>query len=88
MFDQQLVKTLRCPQNQSPVALAANELVEQINRGIAAGQVTNLGGHRLDQPLDAGLVREAGDVLYPVINAIPVMLPDEAVELSQVREDW
>jgi len=88
VFDQQLIKALRCPQNQSPVSLAANELVEQINRGIAAGHVTNLGGHKLDQPLDAGLVREAGDVLYPVINEIPVMLPDEAVELSQIREDW
>jgi len=88
MFDQQLVKGLRCPQNQSPVTLAPGKLVERINRGIAAGQVLNLGGHRLDRPFDAGLVREAGDMLYPVIDAIPVMLPDEAVELSQVCDDW
>ncbi len=88
MLDRQLVKGLRCPRNQSPVTLAEGKLVEQINRGIATGQVMNLGGHRLDRPLDAGLVREAGDVLYPVIDAIPVMLPDEAVELSQVRDDW
>jgi len=88
MFDRQLVKGLRCPQNQSPVTLAASKLVERINRGIATGQVVNLGGHRLDRPLDAGLVREAGDMLYPVVDAIPVMLPDEAVELSQVQDDW
>jgi len=88
VFDRQLAKALRCPQSRSPVTLAESELLERVNRGIAAGYVTNLGGHQLDQPLDAGLIREAGDLLYPVINAIPVMLPDEAVDLSQIQEDW
>jgi len=88
VFDQQLVKALRCPQNRSSLTLASSELVEQINRGIIEGQVINLGGHRLEQSLDAGLVRAAGDLLYPVIDAIPVMLPDEALDLSQVQEEW
>jgi uncharacterized protein YbaR (Trm112 family) len=88
VFDQQLVQALQCPQNQSSLTLASSELVEQINRGIIEGQVVNLGGRRLERSLDAGLVRAAGDLLYPVIDAIPVMLPDEALELSQVQEEW
>ena len=60
-------------------------MIEQINRGIEVGKIINMGGHPLKRPLEAGLVREAGDLLYPVIDAIPVMLPDEAVALSQVQ---
>ena len=85
VFDQHLVKALRCPQNQSTLTLASKELVEQINRGISEGRVFSIGGHRLERSLDAGLVREDGDLLYPVIDAIPVMLPDEALDLSKVE---
>ncbi len=88
VFDQQLLEVLRCPKDQSPLSLAKKNLVQRINRGIEAGRVVNLSGQRLKKHLDTGLVREAGDLLYPVINAIPVMLPDEAVELSQVQDDW
>jgi len=88
VFDKQLLKVLRCPLSQSRLTLAENKLVERINQGIEAGHIVNLGGHPLKQRLDAGLVREAGDVLYPVIDAIPVMLPDEAVDLTQVQNDW
>lgn len=87
MFDQELFNVLRCPLSQSLLTLAEEKLVEQINQGIKAGQIVNVAGHPLDRLLDAGLVREAGDMLYPVIDAIPVMLPDEAVDLSQLRNN-
>ena len=87
MFNEQLLDILRCPHDQSPLAIAEKMLVQQINRGIEAGRIINLGGTALKKRIDTGLVREAGDLLYPVIDAIPVMLPDEAVDLSQVQND-
>lgn len=31
--------------------------------------------------LEAGLIREDGQVLYPVVNGIPVLLADEGIVL-------
>ena len=85
VFDERLLVMMRCPHDQSSLSLAERRLVQQINRGIEAGRIVNLGGHPLKKRIDSGLVRAAGDLLYPVIDAIPVMLPDEAVDLSQVQ---
>ena len=59
-------------------------MVARLNRAISAGKLTNLAGERLERALDGGLIREAGDLLYPVIDHIPVLLPDEAIDLSKL----
>jgi uncharacterized protein YbaR (Trm112 family) len=81
-MDANLLEILRCPQNSSRLKLAPLETIANINRAIDAGAAVNLAGERLAKPLDAGLIREAGDRLYPVIDHIPVMLADEAIELA------
>lgn len=86
LINDQLIEILRCPQDQSSLARAEQELVERTNRGIAAGNVVNLAGQQVRKAIDGGLVRAAGDVMYPVVDEIPVMLPDEAIELSQLVE--
>ena len=88
MIDAQLIEILRCPQDHSSLTQADQELVRQINQGIAGNKVTNVGGQLLEKPLDGGLIRAAGDLLYPIIDGIPVMLPDEAIELSCISKDW
>ncbi len=84
MIKDQLLEILRCPHDQSSLTRAEPELVEQANRAIAAGQLCNLAGQKLKRQVDGGLVRAAGDLMYPVVDAIPVMLPDEAIDLSQL----
>jgi len=83
-MDEQLLEILRCPQDQSPVALAESHVIVNLNHAIRQGNVLNLGGHRLRRPIDGGIVRQDGDILYPIREGIPVMLPDEGVELSQL----
>jgi uncharacterized protein YbaR (Trm112 family) len=63
--------------------VAPPDVVAKINRGIESGAAVNLAGERLSKRIDGGLIREAGDLLYPVVDEIPVMLPDEAIELSR-----
>jgi uncharacterized protein YbaR (Trm112 family) len=77
-----LLEILRCPQSRTPLHVAADDLVARLNRSIASGRLKNLAGERLERPLDGGLIREAGDLLYPVIDQIPVLLPDEAIDLN------
>ncbi len=86
MIDDQLIDVLCCPADRSSVSLAETELVDRVNLGIAAGQVSNLAGQVVSQVIDGGLVRAAGDLMYLVIDGIPVMLPDEAIDLSQLEE--
>ena len=88
MLDESLLKMLQCPQDHSPLALAEKQIVDRLNRGIDAGRIVNVCGHRLKKRIDGGLVRQAGDLLYPILQEIPVMLPDEAVPLAQLDQDW
>ena len=85
MIEGKLVDLLRCPQDRSRLRVAPPEVVDRINRAIDAGTAVNLAGERAEKRIDAGLIREAGDLLYPVIDDIPVMLPDEALELARYQ---
>jgi len=33
------------------------------------------------------LIRREGDVLYPIIDGIPVMLPDEGIALATLQQN-
>ena len=63
---------------------ADQSLVERANAAIDAGTLVNIGGQPVKKKLDSGLVRAAGDLMYPVVDQIPVMLPDEAIAVSQL----
>ena len=79
-----LLEILRCPQSRARLHPAETKLVEQLNRMIAARTLRNLAGEPVERTLDGGLVREQGDRLYPIIDQIPVLLPDEAIELASL----
>lgn len=76
-----LLEILVCPESKQPVRLASEELLATLNQRIRAGELRNRGGDRLEKPLEAGLVREDGKILYPIEDDIPVMLVDESIEL-------
>ncbi len=82
MLDQVLLEILVCPETKQPVALADDSVLDNLNLRIAAGEVTNRGGTDVTTPLEAGLVREDGKLLYPVRESIPIMLLDEAILLA------
>ncbi len=83
MIDQDLLDILACPENKTPVKLADQPLIDTINRAIAKGEVKNRGGQKIAQPIDGGLVREDHVFLYPIQDAIPIMLIDEAIPIEK-----
>lgn len=82
MIDAELLEILVCPETKQPVHVADAALLARINRAIEAGSLANRGGDVVRKPLDGGLVREDGRILYPVVDDIPIMLLDEAIEVD------
>jgi uncharacterized protein YbaR (Trm112 family) len=79
--DPDLLEILVCPETRQPVRLASREQIDALNQRVAAGTLRNRGGDPVTKPLEEGLVREDGKILYPVEDSIPVMLVDESIEL-------
>ena len=86
MIDKRLIETLACPEKQTPLAEADGPLLAKLNHAIEAGQVKNRGGAKVEEPIHAGLVRQGGDYLYPIVDDIPVLLIDEAIALDQITQ--
>ncbi len=83
MIDQSLLDILVCPETKQPLRVADRALLDRLNASISEGSVTNRGGEPVTVGLDEALVREDGNLLYPVREDIPIMLIDESILLSQ-----
>jgi uncharacterized protein len=84
MAYKQLVSILVCPTDRTPLSVADDRVIARLNRAIAAGRVSNRAGRLIDQPVNGGLLRLDKTVLYPILDGIPVLLADEAIELAQL----
>lgn len=82
MVDQSLLEILVCPETKQTLRLADAALLEKLNASLAGGSVTTRGGQVVSDPIEGGLVREDGQVLYPVRDDIPIMLIDESITLA------
>lgn len=67
-MDKELLEILCCPATHQPLSVAGEKALAEA-------------GVRLGKPLQEGLLREDGQVLYPVLNGIPLLLVEEGVSL-------
>jgi uncharacterized protein YbaR (Trm112 family) len=81
MIDPELLEILACPDTHQPLTMADDALVASLNAAIEASGLKNVGGDPVEGPLDGGLVREDGAVVYPIRDRIPVLLVDEGISL-------
>ena len=78
-LDPDLLRILACPETLQGLALADAALLERLNAKIRQGGVKNQGGTAVSEPLEAGLVREDRQRVYPIKEGIPVLLVDEGI---------
>ena len=76
--------TLVCPLDRVPLSEANDQVIARLNRAISARRIKNRSGRLLEQSIEAGLIRDDAVLLYPVLDGIPVLLADEAIELGQL----
>ncbi len=81
MIDPELLEILACPDTHQPLTMAEDALVASLNAAIEASGLKNVGGDPVEGPLDGGLAREDGAVVYPIRDRIPVLLVDEGISL-------
>lgn len=77
-----LLEILRCPEDRTPLREAEPALIAELNAKVQSGALRNKGGEPVKEPLQGGLIRQDGRVLYPVRDDIPVMLIEEGIPLS------
>ena len=82
MLNAEQLARLRCPESRQTLKYADASVVAKLNASIGAGKLRNRADHVLDRKLDAGLVRDDGAILYPVIDQIPILIVDEAIILE------
>ena len=82
MIDPELLAILVCPESHQPLAEAPQELVQRVNERVSRGELANVGGAKVTEALDGGLVRKDQKILYPVRQGIPVLLIEEGLPLA------
>ena len=81
-MNSELLEILVCPETMQTLVMADAETLDRVNQAVDGGSLVNQGGDRVKKRIEEGLVREDGNVLYPVKDDIPVMLLDEAIRLD------
>lgn len=84
MLNSELLNILVCPTTHQPVREAPAEILSLLNQFVNKRQLKNAQGNLVEIPLEAGLLREDGRVLYPIYHEIPIMLQEEAIEIPKV----
>ena len=77
------IDLLRCPETQQKLTVAPIELLGHLRTEQVAGRLMTRSGKPVTAPVEAGLLRQDGTVLYPVCNGIPVLVVEEGVVLTK-----
>lgn len=83
-MSEETLRLLRCPESREPLRIAGAELIQQLNEAIREKGVHNRADRPVTRPLEGGLLRESGDLLYPVFDEVPLLLADEAILLASI----
>lgn len=79
MISKELLEIIRCPESRQDLKLAPQDLLDRLNEQIRGRQLKNRAGTLVEQPLEGGLVRADGNVVYPIVDGIPLLLKDEGI---------
>jgi len=85
-MDKRLLDILCCPVSKTPLRPLGKSELDALNAAIAQGQVDTVAGTRVEASLQEGLITVDRKVVYRIDEGIPVMLPEEGIGTTQLRD--
>lgn len=82
-LDRRLLDLLCCPVTKMPLALAAADALERLRIAAAAGQLQQRDGSVVAQAPQVALIESRSGWYYPVLDDIPVLLPEVALRVNE-----
>ena len=79
-----LLEILVCPATKQPLELLSEAKLAQLNARITQGQLQNVGGHKVEAPIEEGLITTDGKTIYRIDDGIPIMLVEEGIPAAQL----
>jgi len=86
MIAPDLLAILCCPETKQEIRLLEPHLVEQLNHRIEKGELHTKGGQPVTEKIDGGLLRNDGNVVYPIRDQIPIMLIEEGILIENANQ--
>ncbi len=81
-IDKRLLEILCCPVSRQPVLPLGTAQLAALNAAVAAGRARLTDGSEVPGPLAEALITRDGRTVYRVDDGIPVMLADQAIDVS------
>ena len=81
MLKPEILKLLRCPVTKTPLKLADDSTVDQLNLAIEAGTLVDRIGNSVSEKINSGLVNQDQSLLLPIRGDIAILVADQAIEL-------
>ena len=85
-MDKRLLDILCCPVSKVPVRPLSRAELEALNHAIGSSQVESVAGVAVREALAEGLITTDRKVIYRIDDGIPVMLPEEGIGTTQLRD--
>ena len=81
-----LLEILCCPVSKTPLTVLGRQKLEKLNKAIENVEALYVGGEKVTEPLQEGLITEDGKVIYPVQDDIPILLEEKAIGTTQFQD--
>lgn len=83
MINKDFLDILCCPETKQELVYIEGATIQSINKEIKKGTLKNRGNEQIKESIDAGLLREDRQYIYPIREDIPIMLIDEGIPFKQ-----
>lgn len=83
-INRELLDVLVCPVTKLPVSMLDGEMLDTLNRLVAAGKIHTVDGEVLQAAVTEGLITSNGNMIYRIEEGIPIMLEDQGITADQL----